>query len=57
MILGQKHLGEKFAWVVVDGLNVSLVLALVWQTRIWALDFDWDQAEQNSKLKVQFVKA
>ena len=51
MNLGQTLLGEK----LLDGrgggdLNVSLVLALVQQTRVWALDLDWDQAEQLNSL-------
>ena len=33
-------------WWWVRGLKVSLVLALVEQTRIWALDLDWDQANK-----------
>ena len=48
MTLGQTLLREKFVWVVVGGgLKVSLVLALVQHTRIWALDLDLAQAEQN----------
>ena len=48
MTLGQSLLGEKFVWVVVvGGLKVSLVLALVKHSRIWAFDWDLDQAKQQ----------
>ena len=47
MNLGQTLLGEKLLGGRGGGdLNVSLVLALVQQTRIWVLDLDLDQAEQ-----------
>ena len=52
MTLGQNLLREKFVWVggwwwwVGGGSKVSLVLGLVQQTIILALDLGLDQAEQ-----------